>query len=159
MVRGLLIVVNLVLPMATGCNSNDVPPETIAALRNADQYELLSLDPTRTSEAPPEQFHGWRILGRMKITDAATRRKLNDSLRKGARENDGMAAGCFNPRHGIHLVKGDQVVDLVICFECLAVDVREEGKRGKGFLVSPSPQRVFDQVLRTGDVPLAEKAR
>ena len=143
--------------LAVGCGSNAIPAGTLAALQHADRYELLSLDPTRMRTVPPDNFHGWRVLGRASINDEATRKKLNDALRAGARENDRMVAACFNPRHGIHLVRGDSAHDLIICFECLQVDVFEHEQWIRGFLTSPSPQPVFDDVLRAARVPLANK--
>ena len=70
-----------------------------------------------------------------------------------------MVAMCFNPRHGIHVVRGETVHDLVICFECLQVEVFENGQPAKGFLVSDSPQSVFEDALRAANVPLAEKPK
>jgi hypothetical protein len=129
----------------------------MTAMQHAEHYELLSLDPKHTTTPPPDNFHGWRILGRTMIGDQVTQKKLNDALRAGARENGNMAAGCFNPRHGIDVVSGDKTYDLVICFECLQVQVFEPEQQVKGFLVSDSPQPVFDHVLRAAGVPLAEK--
>jgi hypothetical protein len=110
------------------------------------------------TDPPPDHFHGWRVLGRTTITDQATQRKLNEALRAGARENSGAAAACFNPRHGVHVTRADKTYDLVICFECLQVQAFEAGQRTEGFLVSESPQPVFDEVLRAAGVPLAEKS-
>ena len=141
--------------MLAGCN--DIPGQTLAALRHADRYELLSLDPGRLTRPVPDHFHGWRVLGRTTIDDDATRAQLNEALRAGARENRGAAAGCFNPRHGIHVVRDGTSYDLVICFECLQVQVFEAGQPAEGFLVSESPQPAFDHVLRAAGVPLAEK--
>ena len=142
-----------------GCDSNDIPAGTIAALQHADRYELLSLDPGRVTDPPPDHFHGWRVLGRTTITDQATRTKLNEALRAGAREHSGAAVRCFNPRHGVRVTRADKAYDLVICFECLQVRTFEAGQRTEGFLVSASPQPVFDEVLRAAGVPLAEKSK
>ena len=148
---------------ATGCAgsgrpaADPLPPRAAAALRDAEQFDLLSLDPRRTDTAAGERFHGWRVLGRTTVTDAATRDKLATALRRGARENTTTAAGCFNPRHAIHTTHGAHAVDLVICFECLSVAVYEGDERSASFLVSRSPQPAFDAVLRKSGVPLATK--
>ena len=73
-------------------------------------------------------------------------------------EHDGLAAGCFNPRHGNRATRGTGVFDLVICFECFAISVYVDGERKSGFLTSDSPQPVFDRVLRDARIPLAPKA-
>jgi hypothetical protein len=56
---------------------------------------------------------------------------LADALRLGAEDNFGIAAGCFNPRHGLRLKGGGKSVDLVICFECLQVEVFVNGESAK----------------------------
>ena len=152
-----------------GCDGNDIPKTTISALESAERYELLSLNPDRATDPdhaasqptshPADDFHGWRVLGRTTVADAPTRKRLNDALRAGARESDGTAERCFNPRHGVRVVRGDRIVDLVICFECLQVRVIENDQQSEGFLVSESPQAVFDDVLRSAGIPLADKAR
>ena len=74
-------------------------------------------------------------------------------MRAGARENNNAVALCFNPRHGIRVRQGDSVLDLVICFECLQVEVFEGEQRAASFLTSDSPQSVFDEVLRLSAKP------
>jgi hypothetical protein len=88
----------------------------------------------------------------------ADRKRLADALRLGAEDNFGMAAGCFIPRHGLHLVGGGKTVDLVICFQCLQVQVFENGKETKGFLTSHDPQPEFDAILKAAGVKLPKPA-
>lgn len=38
-----------------------------------------------------------------------------------------MVAACFNPRHGLRAVHAGHTVDLVICFECLTLEVFADG--------------------------------
>jgi hypothetical protein len=53
----------------------------------------------------------------------------------------------------------DSTVDLVICFECLSVEVYIGDKRAeKGFLTTGDPQEVFDAVLKAAGVKPAEPA-
>jgi len=150
----LLLLVSAACDARAVKNDNDVPTAVMAALRDGTDYELLSLDPDRTKEPPADNLHGWRVLGRTKIEDAATRKKLNDALQAGAKENDGTVAGCFNPRHGISVKHNGKTFDLVICFECMSVAVYEQGKRHEGFLVTRTPQKVFDAVMTAAKVPL-----
>lgn len=56
-----------------GCGP-DIPSGAMRSLTNAEQYELLSLDPhgsfdPQTGEAlvPKENFRGWKVLGRASI--------------------------------------------------------------------------------------------
>ena len=147
----------------SGCaEEHDIPGPLLEVLQNGNQYELLSLDPTHerglttnpaTTQAA-ERFHDYKILGRTSIEDAASRKQLNEALRAGAKENTGMVAMCFNPRHGIHVVRDGKSMDFVICFECMQVAVYENDKRIEGFLVTGSPQPIFDDVLTKAGVPL-----
>lgn len=159
MLRRTLLMATLSIPLLTGCGSNDVPAGAMAALQGAEEYELLSLDPSRVRELPADHFHGWRVLGRTTVKDQATRKKLNDALRAGAKENSNMVAACFNPRHGIHVVHKGKVYDVVICFECLQAKVFEADQSGGSFLVSSSPQAVFDGALQAAGVALPEKEK
>lgn len=134
----------------------DVPAPVLEALRGAERYELLSLDPAYYEEVPDDNFHGWRVLGRASIVDVEARNGLNDALRSGAQESDGSAAMCFHPRHGIHLTRADQVTDLVICFECNQVKVFVDAQSSEGFFTTSSPHEVFDNALKEVGLPVAE---
>jgi hypothetical protein len=107
---------------------------------------LLSLDPRL--QIPPENgsFHGYRVLNRVTISETNTRQKLVSALLQGMRENSGTLAACFNPRHGINAIHKGHQADLVICFECLQVQLF--GDAQGEFLVSRSPQAFFDVTLK-----------
>lgn len=143
---------------------NRMPDVVERLLDRADTFELYSLDPderrARGKAAPPKDtFHDWAVLGKTKVTSKADRKRLADALRLGVEDNFGMAAGCFIPRHGIRLKDGDRTVDLVICFECLSVQVFEDGKAKPGFLTTGGPQPTFDAVLKAAGVKLPKPAK
>jgi hypothetical protein len=135
-----------------------IPEAPRVALEKAGQIELYSLDPSRSDEKPKDDFHGWKVLGKTTVKSADTLKTLVAALKKGVAENEGIVAGCFNPRHGIRVTHDGKTVDFVICFECYQVAVYVDGKREKGFLVTRSPQPAFDKVLKDVGVPLAKKA-
>ncbi|HET6248259.1 MAG TPA: hypothetical protein VFE47_11220 [Tepidisphaeraceae bacterium] len=132
----------------TGCGRRDIPSPVKDALENADQYELLSLDPNRDLAASANDFYGHRVLGRVVIKDLATRKRLNDALLAGVRPVDGKRLACFNPRHGIGLIRGGKHVDLLICFECEQVDVIDDSNGKHNFLITSAPSATFDAVLK-----------
>jgi hypothetical protein len=164
MARLIAAFLGLTFPICSvGCGNNTpaeepakIPAEALAALEQAEEFELLSLDPTPGADAPKNAFRGWGILGRVKITDDDTRKRLIEGLKKGVAENDGMVAACFNPRHGICVSKDGKQADFVICFECLQVEVHVNDHPYQ-LLTTHSPQPVFDEVLRQTGVPLAPK--
>jgi hypothetical protein len=143
---------------------NVIPDEVERLFDKADGFELYSLNPDRQFDKdgklvePKDGFHGWRVLGKTEVK-VGDRKKLVDALRLGAEDNFGLAAGCFIPRHGVRLTGGKKTVDLVICFQCLSVQVFEEGKATKGFLMTHEPQPAFDALLKAAGVELPKAAK
>ena len=138
---------------------NKIPDHLQTILENAEQFDLLSLDPKDSKEKPKNNFHGWRVLGKTTVRDAETRKKLLAAFKKGVAENKGEVARCFNPRHGIRVTHDGKILDFVICFECYQVHAFAGDKQDKSFLVTDSPQATFDNVLKEANVPMAEKPK
>jgi hypothetical protein len=142
----------VVLP-ASSLRADEGP---VKALEAAEQFDLYSLNPEQRDEK--EGFHGWKVLGKTTIKDAATRKQLIEAFKKSVADNKGMAAFCFIPRHGIRLTKDGKTLDLVICFQCMQVKDYVSETAGKGFLITASPQPVFDKVLMDAGVALPKGA-
>jgi hypothetical protein len=138
---------------------NKIPDELQAILEKAEQFELLSLSPDRPQEKPRDAFHDWKILGKTTVKDAEARQKLVAAFKKGVEDNKGIAAACFNPRHGIRVTHDGKTSDFVICFECYQVQVFVGDKQEKGFLITDSPTSAFDGILKEANIPLAEKPK
>lgn len=147
----------LAVVLLAGCGQK-IPEPALTALEKGDKFELFSLDPTRTTEKPPNNFHGWEILGSTKVDKADVRKKLVAALKKAAAENDGVAAGCFNPRHGIRVVHEGKTIDVVICFECYSASVYADDGRKEGFLITESAQATFNKVLTDAKIKLPKAA-
>jgi len=128
--------------------------EIVEQLRGAQEIELLSLSPGRPPEAG-EKFHGWAVLGRTQLKEAADRAPILDALAKGLAETDGSMAACFNPRHGIRAVRNGVTTDLVICFECWQVKVIASGGRSETLSVRNSPESSFEALLTSRGVVTA----
>ena len=149
----------LVLRPSLGCaeeKKNAIPADVKTVLEKADTFELYSLDPGE--ESVKDGFHGWKVLGKTTIKDTDVRKEVIAALAKGVADNDGRAAKCFEPRHGIRVVHDGKTTDLVICFACYQVRVTQGDKRGEGFLTTDSPQATFDKVLKAAGVKLAPKS-
>ena len=136
-----------VVPLALWPSRNQLPASAVTILQQADHFELLSLYPRLQNLSDENTFHGYRVLASVLISDANSRQKLVSALRQGMRESSGTIAACFNPRHGIHAVYKGKQADLVICFECLQVQLF--GNSSGEFLISDSPQGVFEATLKT----------
>ena len=155
----LAIVTFVVLAFVGRSSAGEIPAETKAALEKATEWELSSLDPEYQKDPPKDGFHGWKILGKTIVKDADIRKTLLAALEKGAKENDGSVAKCFDPRHGIRIKDGDKTIDLVICFMCYQTQVFAGDKHTGGYLTTGSPQPALDKVLKDAKVPLPGKDR
>lgn len=133
-----------------------LPAEVRDALNQPSSFELVSLDPAKGLKET-EEFHGWKELGKTPIEEA-DRAKLVDALLKSVEENDGTVAGCFLPRHGLRITKGNKKIDIVICFQCYSANYYVDGKKGGYFLVTRSPQAAFNQALQDRKVALPKQA-
>src|SRR4051812_18265719 len=102
--------------------------DAAALLARAKTFDLYSLDPASRGEGP-KGLHGWKVLGKTTLQDKDVRARALAAIEKGVRDSDGSVAGCFRPRHGVRAVVDGKTVELVICFECLSLQVFEDGKR------------------------------
>ena len=134
---------------------NRLPDAIATVLARADRFELFSLDPLDEPASEPGHFWGWRVLGSVVVT-SAERDELVPALVRGIAENGGWVAACFDQRHGIRASCGESSVELVVCFECSQVNFYKDGKQFGSVLVTSSLEPVFDRVLASAAVPLAE---
>lgn len=156
----LQIVVLLASIFVVGCSGNRIPAVAEQAMKNSTDFEVLSLEPDpRVGKADGHDFHGWTVLGKTTIEDSNTRAKLISRFKAGVAENNGTVAACFNPRHGIKVTHHDKTHEFVICFECYQVKWFIDGQNAEGFLITQSPQPMFDEILSQANVPLAKKAK
>ena len=122
---------SIALLSAGGCTSahrTELAVDTLDAIEAAESMELFALHPyPRSEEGTVENgqpsFHGYRILGRSKLDTRDQAAELSRLVLKGIRASDGMVAACFDPRHGIRLTGGGRSIDLLICYECLQMQV------------------------------------
>jgi hypothetical protein len=122
-----------------------IPTAATAILEQPDRFELLSLNPQGPAGAAGVNYHGTRVVRTVIVNDPETRKRLVSSFEKAVDENQGTAAACFNPRHGIRVSRKQKQVEFVICFECNRV--RVFGVVQGEFLLTSSAQPFFDSVL------------
>ena len=148
----LVLCLGCVAPPSTAINS--MPEVATTALSSATSIELISLNPD-LNEEPKNDYHGFEMLGAVVIDDIETVNLLVKTFKSGVEEHDESVADCFNPRHAIKFTVDGQLFEFVICFECLQVKWKIDGKDQKGFLISASPQLIFDRILTDAGVELA----
>jgi hypothetical protein len=150
-----------------------MPQELQDSLRGCEEFTLLSLEPSmlpdlmevlgiRTNSPPgtnnspiTEQFQGYRILGKARITAGDERAKLVAALAEGIEKGSALK-NCFNPRHGIKATQGTNTIELLICFECGGVVVFRSGAPKKTFLTASQPKETYNNILLRKGVPVAE---
>ena len=147
---------SLLLPAATG--AVELPAELRETLEKGDRFELLSIRPARVERSEGAfNFHGWEVIGRTWVRDAALRKKLVAAFRAGVEENQGFGAACFRPRHGIRVTQKGRVTDFIICFECYQTQVYVDDRPLKAVLVTRSPEGVFNESLKEAKLPLSDQ--
>jgi len=136
---------------------NALPAEVRKILDTADRFILLSLNPKLMTQQKPDKssnelFHNYRVRRKIEIRTQNGRDELLRALYQGIADSDGTVAMCFNPRHGIRAGTGDQTVDLIICFECLSIEIY--GKTHAQVLTTGSPASTFTRALnRAASLP------
>jgi hypothetical protein len=134
------------------------PDRVWSVLSEADKLEVLSLDPVEDEKAK-DTFHGWKVLGKTEVKEKKERDAVASVLKKGIEEARAIA-NCFEPRHGIRVTKGKQTVDLVICFNCMSIEIYPDGgekRLGDQVPFATSPEATLDKILRDAGVKLAPK--
>ncbi|MEK7482968.1 MAG: hypothetical protein AABZ60_01410 [Planctomycetota bacterium] len=99
-------------------------------LEGCDEFFLYALNPTPASfteedtgkKIPEDQvFHDYPILGKLQLQGEDKETVLNQFY--SSIGSSPFGALCFEPRHGIHALYGNLYIDLVICFECIRVEI------------------------------------
>lgn len=151
----------LVLAVAgrSAAADNEIPKEARAAFEKATEFELFSIDPDRQAKKDDkaELLHGWKVLGKTTLKGDAAK-KARAAIQKGIKDSDGSVAACFNPRHAVRVVSGQNTYDLVICYECLYARVYQGTESLGNFLTAPGPANVLNGILTDAKIPLP-KAR
>ncbi|MDF1799976.1 MAG: hypothetical protein P1V81_12430 [Planctomycetota bacterium] len=127
-------------------------------LFGATSLELVALDPdwpTKESRLDPATLHGYGVRGRATISDRSLRLELLTALGDGARENNGMVAACFNPRHAIVAELEGRTCELIICFECLTFQVWDGSERVETVDVSETPATRFNEIYTAEGLSIA----
>lgn len=157
LIRAIVLVTTLLFALP-GCGGQRFPADVDEVLGKTDEIELLSLDPEPRAPRTQEDFHGYPVLGKTRVKSAEDRKTLLKALYAGIRGNDGMVAGCFIPRHGIRAKHDGKTIELVICFQCMSMQVHHAGKM-TSVLTTSKPTEVFNKLLTDAGVKLPRQAK
>ena len=129
---------------------NEIPLSAREALEGSDQLVLLSLNPE--GGVFTKNFHGYQIQGKTVVKDPNVKKEIVDAFEQAVKESNGIGARCFNPRHGIRVVDESRIIDFLICFECLQVEVYVDDKKSGHFFITALPQTLFDKILHEAKI-------
>jgi hypothetical protein len=127
-------------------------------LFQASSLELVSINPawpTKETRADPANLHGYTVRGRTRVESREVRLELLKALGKGARENNGMVAACFNPRHVLVGEFEGRTCEVIICFECLTFQVWNGTEKVESVDLSQSPRKTFDRIFTEAGLSIA----
>lgn len=142
--------------IAAGCASSETRPQVFtqeieSILDEPARVELLTLHPYPHQVEPEDGgFHGYEVLGRADLSDAASQGELFTAIAEGIQRSDGTVAACFNPRHGIRVEGEGGSVEFVICYECLSMNVHGPAGRVNKLTVSEVQGRVDTVFAQVG---------
>ena len=123
-----------------------LPAETKAFLMDADEFTLLSLNPSSDLEHKGKTgFRGHRVLGETQIGAGVERTRLVNAFEQGIANGGGLFF-CFNPRHGIRAKKDGKTIECLICFECANVYIYSESATN-GYSTASTPSAIFNASL------------
>jgi hypothetical protein len=129
-----------------------LPAAAEKALKAAEKFELYSLHPEVPKEKPKDEFHGYKVLGKVALKDNKQKQQVLRALKKGVEDSSGVA-GCFRPRHGLRVTYKGGTVDFVICFECMNIRIFA-GKEAAVVWTTAEPTDLFNGILKKAGVPL-----
>ena len=130
-------------------------PEPPMVVPLPEELTLYSLDPDDSPPKDAELFNGYRVLGKVVITDPEERRVVVMAVNRGIAEKSDQFL-CFEPRHGLRIVSNNKTIDYVICFQC-GMYHEHLGKKFHSGSISPLPQPFLNAVLKRAGAPLNPK--
>lgn len=147
------------LHKATSATLYSIYPESRKSLAHRN-----AADPARFIEGKScgsvltlSAFNDYPVLGQVHIEDTTVIRAVADDLKLGTSRD--ASSKCFFPRHGLRIKDGIGTLDLVICFECTALEIFENGTLTTGhvfaFDARPVSLKAMHQVFEQHSIPLA----
>jgi hypothetical protein len=136
-----------------------LPSAARSILEQANQIELISLDPNRSEMGKLKNgYYGWKVIGKNVIEHEEIRNSMISAVERAIAQGAPRAI-CFVPRHAIHASTYDgRTVDILICFQCNRVEVYVNSQRQDPDLpTSGTSEPILDKILTDASVPLAPK--
>ncbi len=100
-------------------------------------------------DAGDGRLRGYPIRARYAL-DAAARAELTAALLTSVAGGDDAsgAPACFDPHHAVHVELPDGALDLIICFECVQLEIVRPGEPDTFLLIDRSGEGVISRLIR-----------
>ncbi len=124
-----------------------IPPELQAVLLEADRFEVLMIACERGAAPDEETLGSYPIIRQVELPERGERMRLLGRLYQGvAGADQGVRAGCFEPHHAVRAWKGEERVELVICFKCSSMLIAH-AERGGGVQITDAARVELERHL------------
>ena len=129
-------------------------------LSSANSVVLYSLEPGDSGRRDDNGeciglcYYGWPVLGQVGILSKYSIVKQVTLWLKNPEPPE--QALCFNPRHGVRITTNASIIDLVVCFECDAVEIYFNSIALEVTAYPQNIQAEWDRLLKKSGVKLAE---
>lgn len=131
---------------------NQLPENAAAALANATEVTLYSLESELPKGVHEDGFYRYKILGKTKLSKAKAK-EATGAFQK-AISTWGTHALCFEPHHALRVIADGHTYDYLLCYSCNGIVVFEDSKRIADLSISGSPD-ILNALLTTAHVPLS----
>jgi hypothetical protein len=90
----------------------------VARLAEADRLRLVALEPDEFAvRREPVRFQGYAVVDEVVLDETADIRTVGEAVLR-AIEGAEDPFRCWNPHHGVQASWGEDVADVLICYEC-----------------------------------------
>lgn len=141
------------VPVLETNNGNvDAATRLNLAMKEIRRLEIRSLDPKAMIEEQQGKgsglgsFHDFRTIGRKELRNEVAIQDLLHAVVLAIAAGPEETYECFMPRHGLRIYTRNQVIDVVICYECLN-GILYVGEEVIWFSTSKEAEPAFDSVF------------
>ena len=153
-----LIAVVAMMPSARCRATQALSKEVEAALDSASSVTLYSLEPWTDPDLKVTRFHGYRVLGKTRL-DSEAKMQAIAAIQTAISSfvDPGYVAACFDPRHALHITNAGHSYDILVCYQCMDVQVFRD-QQSIAWLGAVGSPDTLNALLSKARVPISKSA-